>query len=103
MDERHQERIARQSEAAKTGVLTARLFPFCPRKPCRQNAFTGNIYMVPHSTPALSHASLRLPPITPRLAPFRSGFGSGIQCMGTITYRVGGIRDAFLIRTLSFD
>jgi hypothetical protein len=67
------------------GVLTARLFPFCPRKPRRQNAFNGNIYSAPHSTPALSHASLRLPPITPRLAPFRSGFGSGVQCMGTVT------------------
>ena len=51
----------------------------------------------------LSHASLRLPPVTPRLAPFRSGFGSGVQCMGTVTYRIARTRDAFLIHTLPHD
>jgi hypothetical protein len=59
--------------------------------------------MVPHSTPALSHASLRLAPIIPQLAPFRSIFGSGVQCMGTITYRIARTRDVFLIHALPHD
>jgi hypothetical protein len=77
--------------AREIGALTARLFPCRPQKPCRQSASTGDIHMVQHSTPALSHASLRLSPYTPRLAPFRSGFGSGVQCMGTIAHRIAGI------------
>jgi hypothetical protein len=80
--------------AGRVGALTARLVPCRPRKPCRQSAPTGNSYIVQHSTPALSHASLRLPPMTPRLAPFRSGFASGVQCMAAFAHRIAGIRVA---------
>lgn len=41
-----------------------------------------------------SHAPLRLPPHTPRLASFRSGFGSGVQCMEKISHRIAQFRDA---------
>ena len=59
--------------------------------------------MDPHSTPARSHASLRLPPHYPRLAPFRSGLGSGVQCMATITRRIAETREAFLAHTLPYE
>jgi hypothetical protein len=53
-------------EAHESGALTARLPPLRPRRSRRQSAPIGNIYAFPYSTPARSHASLRLPPTTPR-------------------------------------